>query len=65
MMPLGKTVAPETRALAINSPDHPINVSDGLSGDFEKLMIEKMHKARKTEAFLRAKRIYNKERGAN
>lgn len=55
MMALGKTVDEHVRTLALNNAGNPINVSEALTGDFEKLMVESLMKSRKTEAFLRAK----------
>ena len=55
MMALGKTVDESVRALAINNSGNPINVSEALTGDFEKLMAETLRRSRKTEAFLHAK----------
>ena len=55
MMALGKTVDESVRAIAINNAGNPITVSDALTGDFEKLMVESLRKSNKTQAFLRAK----------
>lgn len=55
MMALGKTVDESVRALAINNSGNPINVSQALTGDFEKLMAETLRRSRKTDAFLQAK----------
>lgn len=55
MMTLGKTVTEDIRSLAINSVGNPINISEVLTGDFEKLLAKSMQGSRQTDAYLRAK----------
>jgi len=65
MMALGKTVDDSVRALAITNAGNPINVSDALTDDFEKLMVETLRKSRKTQAYLRAKAKADADRKGN
>jgi hypothetical protein len=62
MMALGRMVDESVRVLAINNNGNPINVSNELTGSFEKLMVESLLKSRKTQAFLRAKAKHDKTR---
>jgi hypothetical protein len=55
MMALGKTVDDSVRALSITNAGNPINVSDPLTENFEKLMVQTLRKSHKTQAYLRAK----------
>jgi hypothetical protein len=55
MMALGKTVDESVRALSIMNAGNPINVSDSLTENFEKLMVETLRKSHKTKAYWRAK----------
>jgi len=62
MMALGKTVDESVCALSITNPGNPINLSDALTGNFEKLMVETLLNSRKTQAYLRAKTKADAER---
>jgi hypothetical protein len=62
MMALGKTVDDWVRALSITNAGNPINLSDALTENFEKLMVETLRNSRKTQAYLRAKTKADAER---
>ncbi len=62
MMALGKTVDDSVRAMSITSAGNPINLSDALTGDFEKLTVETLRNSHKTHAYLRAKAKADAER---
>ncbi len=62
MMAVGKTVEESVRAFSISNAGNPINISESLTGDFEKLMVETLRNSRKTHAFLRAKAKADAER---
>ena len=62
MMALGKTVDDSVRSLSISNAGNPINLSDALSENFEKLMVETLRNSRKTQAYLRAKAKADAER---
>jgi hypothetical protein len=64
MMALGKTVDDSVRALSITNAGSPINVSEALTEDFEKLMVETLRKSHKTQAYLRAKAKADDDRKA-
>ena len=55
MIALGKTVDDSVRALSITNTGNPINVSDALTEDFAKIVVESLRKSHKTQAYLRAK----------
>jgi len=65
MMALGKTVDDSVRALSITSAGNPINLSDTLTDNFEKLMVETLRNSHKTQAYLRAKTKADAERKWN
>jgi hypothetical protein len=50
MMALGKAVDDSVRALSILNVGNPINLSDGLTEKFEKLMVETLRNSHKTQA---------------
>lgn len=62
MMAVGKIVDDEVRAFSITNAGNPINLSDALTEDFEKLMVENLRNSRKTQAYLRAKAKADAER---
>jgi hypothetical protein len=62
MLALEATVDESIRALAITNAGNPINISEKLTGDFEKLMVRSLLSSRKTDAFLRAKAKADVER---
>lgn len=62
MMALGKTVDDSVRALSITNAGNPINLSDALTENVEKLMVETLRNSYKTEAYLRAKAKADAER---
>jgi hypothetical protein len=62
MMALGKTVDDSVRTLSITNAGNPINLSDALTENFEKLMVETLRNSHKTQAYLRAKAKADAER---
>jgi hypothetical protein len=62
MMALGGTVDESVRALSISNAGNPINLSDALTENFEKLMVETLRNSHKTQAYLRAKAKADAER---
>jgi hypothetical protein len=62
LMALGKTVDESVRSLSITTAGNPINVSDTLTDNFEKLMVQSLRNSRKTQAFLRARARADAER---
>ena len=63
MVACGKSVDDSVRALSITNAGNPINVSDAITADLEKLMAGIVRKSRKTQAYLRAKTKADTERG--
>jgi hypothetical protein len=53
MLALGPTVDESVALAAINFLGNPINVSDALTDDFEKLMVSSVRNSRKTHAYFR------------
>jgi len=45
-----------------NNPGNPINISEGLTSHFERLMVETVQKSRKTQAYLKARAKADQER---
>jgi hypothetical protein len=63
MLNAGKTVDKAMQFMCIhNNPGHPINISEGLTGHFEQLMVETVQKSRKTQAYLKARAKADQER---
>jgi hypothetical protein len=65
MMALGATVDENVRALAVNNAGNPINVSEDLTSDFERLMAQHLKKSHKTAAHFRAKAKADADRDEN
>jgi len=59
---VGKTVDEWMQAMCTNNPGHPILISEGLTGHFERLMVETVQKSRKTQAYLKARAKADQER---
>jgi hypothetical protein len=62
MLALGRTVDESVRSLSITNTESPVNVSEGLSENFEKLLVENLGSARKTQSYLRSKARHDEER---
>jgi hypothetical protein len=59
MLAVGKTIEEGIRHLCIHSvPGNPINISEDLTDKYEQVMAATVQKARKTNAYLRAKAKY-------
>jgi hypothetical protein len=60
---VGKTVDAAMQFMCIhNNSGHPINISEGLTNQFEQLMVETVQKSRKTPAYLKARAKADQER---
>jgi hypothetical protein len=62
MMALGKTVDDSVRTLSITNAGNPINLSDALTENVERLMVGALRNSHKTQAYLRAKARADAER---
>lgn len=63
MLNVGKTVDAAMQFMCIhNNSGNPINISEGLTNQFEELMVETVQKSRKTQAYLKARTKADQER---